>query len=323
LLKPRSDHRQKPKGSLHPRSLHRELYDFKRLVAISPALLPFVKPNAYNILSVDYSDPAAVIALNQALLKYFYNISNWSIPQSYLCPPVPGRADYVHYIADVLAASNDGVIPTSPNVTVLDIGAGANLIYPLIGNAVYGWRFIASDIDPVAIKSAQKIIQANPQIAGNITCRLQPQGNDVFTGIVKPGELIDLTMCNPPFHRSAAEAAAGTVKKLQNLGDRFPSKPVLNFGGKHNELWCAGGEAGFINRLVTQSAQFAKNVFWFSTLVSKKETLNGIYKSLDYFKAADVKTISMAQGQKVSRAVAWTFLTETEQQEWKASRWHK
>ena len=311
------------KENLHPRSFHRDQYDFKKLIDQHPTLQQFVKPNAHNTLSVDYGDPAAVIALNQALLKYFYNINNWSIPAGYLCPPIPGRADYIHHVADLLALSNNGLIPLNEQVVVLDVGTGANCVYPLIGQAVYGWQFIASDIDPVALASAKKIVAANPQLAGNIEFRLQPNPTDSFAGIIKPGERIDLTICNPPFHRSAAEAMAGSVKKTQNLTNNPSAKLILNFGGQGNELWCAGGEAAFINRLITQSAQFAKNVFWFSTLVSKKETLNGIYKSLDYFKATDVKTIPMAQGQKISRAVTWTFLTPAQQLEWKTTRWHK
>src|ERR1700761_6728862 len=149
------------KENLHPRSLHRGQYDFERLIKSTPKLRDFVKPNQYGNLSVDFSDPDAVKTLNKALLKQFYGINNWDIPEGYLCPPIPGRADYIHYAADLLAEVNGGVVPKGPKIHVLDIGRGANCVYPLIGSSVYGWTFVGTDIDPVAIQSAKDIVAAN------------------------------------------------------------------------------------------------------------------------------------------------------------------
>jgi 23S rRNA (adenine1618-N6)-methyltransferase len=261
--------------------------------------------------------------LNQALLKLYYKIKHWEIPEGYLCPPIPGRADYIHYLADLLANSNDGVIPTGDSVKALDIGTGANLIYPLIGNSVYGWNFAASDIDPLAIRSANDIIAANAQLKGKIETRQQTNKADIFKRVIKPGETFDVTMCNPPFHASWQEAQAVTVKKWQKLNNNRSAKTLLNFGGKNNELWCTGGEAAFIRKMADESALFGKQVLWFSTLVSKKETLEGVYKALEWVKAFEVRTINMAQGQKVSRIVAWTFLNEAEQAVWKKLHWVK
>lgn len=301
--------KQKPleKTNLHPRNAHRNGYDFEQLVKASPQLGAFVKLNAYNNLSIDFANPNAVLALNKALLKQFYGIDNWGIPEGYLCPPIPGRADYVHYMADLLAGGTD-TIPTGDAVKVLDIGTGANCVYPLIGSSVYGWQFVATDIDPVAIRSAKKIIAANPQLQNQIECRLQPDANNIFKGIIKPGEVFDMVVCNPPFHSSRQEAQAGTARKWNNLKNGKRPEAELNFGGKYNELWAPGGEAAFIKKMIIESTLFANSVRWFSTLVSKKETLDGIYKALAHLKATEVKTINMAQGQKISRVVAWTFL---------------
>jgi 23S rRNA (adenine1618-N6)-methyltransferase len=311
------------KENLHPRNLHRQGYDFDQLVQSSPELGEFVKQNQYHNLSIDFADPQAVIALNKALLKHFYHINYWEIPEGYLCPPIPGRADYIHYMADVLAACNNGIIPTGPHVNVLDIGTGANCIYPIIGNSVYGWQFVATDIDPAAIRSAKQIIAGNAALQNAIDCRLQFTQADVFKGIIKPGEAFDLVVCNPPFHSSRREAHAGNTRKWNNLNRSKLQKVPLNFGGTSNELWVAGGESAFINRMVNESALFADSCLWFSTLVSKKETLANVYKALDWVKAADVKTINMAQGQKISRVVAWTFLNEEAQANWQQKHWQK
>jgi 23S rRNA (adenine1618-N6)-methyltransferase len=309
------------KENLHPRNLHRGRYDFKQLTKSAPELSAFVSLNQYHDESIDFSNPEAVKVLNKALLKYFYGINYWDIPAGYLCPPIPGRADYIHYMADLLSEANNGNIPVGDKVRVLDIGAGANCVYPLIGNSVYGWQFVGADIDQVAIRSAQKIISLNNNIKNAVDCRLQTNPANIFKGIIKPGEVFDMTICNPPFHTSLKDARAGTVTKWRNLGIAKHQKTLLNFGGQSAELWCPGGEPAFINRMVAQSAIIAKSCFWFSTLISKKDTLAGVYKALKKVCALDVKTINMAQGQKVSRIVAWTFLNGTEQLEWKNKRW--
>ena len=260
--------------------------------------------------------------LNKALLKHFYGIQYWDIPQDYLCPPIPGRADYIHYLADLLSDSNKGQIPTGHAVHVLDIGVGANCIYPIIGHRSYGWKFVGSDIHPASVKSAQFIVEANPNLRKGIQIRLQKTPSNIFKGVIKPSDRFDLTLCNPPFHASQDEANATATQKIRKLGkpvDR--SKVVLNFGGQKNELWCDGGEERFVCQMVQESTQFAEQCLWFSTLVSKKTTLPMLLNTLRKCGAVEVKTIKMTQGQKESRFVAWTFLDAKQQQAWKNARW--
>ncbi len=296
------------KSELHPRNKHRERYDFKLLIESFPALASYVKVNDYDDESIDFFNPTAVKTLNTALLKHYYQIENWNIPPNYLCPPIPGRADYIHHIADLLAKYNRGNIPTEPQIRCLDIGVGANCIYPIIGKREYGWTFVGSDIDAVAVKSAIKIIELNPALQGNIEIRLQPNPKDIFHGIIKKGERFELSICNPPFHASLAEAQAGTSRKLKNLKAKKATKPVLNFGGQNNELWCEGGEAGFLQEMVRQSREFADSVRWFSSLISKASNLKGVYAALKTVGATKVETLPMGQGNKQSRIVAWSFL---------------
>ncbi|HRH98483.1 MAG TPA: 23S rRNA (adenine(1618)-N(6))-methyltransferase RlmF [Prosthecobacter sp.] len=286
------------KSGLHPRNRFRTRYDFPKLIACSPALAALVKPNAHGDDSIDYADPQAVKALNQALLKHAYGLQHWDIPRGYLCPPIPGRSDYIHHLADLIS------LRRGPEVRVLDIGTGANCIYPLVGASEYGWSFVGAEIDPVALRWAKKLVAVNLAIAKLVECRLQKSAMQCFEGIIKNGERFDLTMCNPPFHASAAEAAAGTQRKQRNLGIK---KDALNFGGKAGELWCEGGEAAFIRRMIEESVLFADRCGWFTTLVSKSEHLPRLEKTLRQVKASEVRTIEMAQGQKKSRILAWRF----------------
>lgn len=309
------------KSDLHPRNKHCFRYDFKQLTQCCPELAAFVSVNKYNNESIDFSNPLAVKTLNKALLKQFYGISNWDIPANYLCPPIPGRADYIHYMADLLIASNNGILPQGDSIKILDIGLGANCVYPIIGKSEYDWHFVGSDIDPVAIKSAKNIIATNDSLKDAIELRLQTSSSAIFRNIIKPDEVFDMSICNPPFHASLAESEAGTERKWKNLGIKKDNKTALNFGGKNNELWCQGGEEAFVRKMIEQSAQLPLSCFWYSTLVSKKSNLAGVYRLLKNINAFDIKTIDMAQGQKVSRIVAWTFLNEVQQKNWRMKRW--
>jgi len=322
MLQKKKEHpTEKPK--LHPRNRNRERYDFKQLIASCPELAPFVKPNLYGDESIDFADPEAVKTLNKALMQHHYGISNWDVPAGYLCPPVPGRADYIHHIADFLCRNNYGKIPSGSGIKCMDIGVGASCIYPIIGIQEYGWSFIASDIDPVAIESANRIIAQNPALQGKVECKLQLNQRDFFYGIIRKDEHIDLSICNPPFHASVKEAQAGTMRKLHNLKLNIETEPILNFGGQNHELWCDGGEEKFVRNMIQQSKKFAGNCFCFSSLISKESNLKNVYKALEQAEVFAMETIPMGQGNKISRIVVWTFLNTEEQSKWKNTRWSK
>ncbi|WP_395007821.1 23S rRNA (adenine(1618)-N(6))-methyltransferase RlmF [Undibacterium sp.] len=319
---------KKPKqAEFHPRNRHQGQYDFAALIGADQnagisALGHFVHNNPYGDLSIDFADAKAVKALNRALLKLQYGINAWDIPDDYLCPPVPGRADYIHGLADLLIAANQGKLPKKNSVHALDIGTGANGIYPLIGSQEYAWNFIAADIKPDALANLQKIIQANPPISNKIELRLQKNRDHIFQNIVHQNEWFDLSMCNPPFHTSGAEAQSGTNRKWQNLGK--PALQVdanLNFGGQAAELWCPGGELQFVSQMIEESRQFSTQCFWFSSLISKSANLDAVKAKLKQTKVLEHKLVTMQQGSKQSRFVAWTFLPPAQQMAWAKLRW--
>ena len=302
--------------TLHLRNFHNDRYDFNALIKTNPDLQEFVKPNKYGDLSIDFANPQAVISLNKALLAHFYGIKNYTIPNGYLCPPIPGRADYVHHIADLLASCNNGVIPKGKAVIGLDVGIGANGIYAIIGSSVYDWNFVGSDIEIESIKSVENIVNSNEILKEKIECKLQTNPENIFTGIIKADEFYDFTLCNPPFHKSLKDAMDGNKRKVQNLTKQKTTKNALNFGGKNNELWCKGGEIAFITNMIKESFEFKTNVLWFTTLVSKKDNLPLIYKKLEDIKAKEIKTINMSCGQKITRVVAWSFFNNEEQKKY-------
>ena len=297
---------------MHKKNRHKQGYNFSALVKAHPGLSKFVIKNKYNNQdTIDFSKPLAVKSLNCALLKSDYNVSFWDIPNGYLCPPIPGRVDYIHHLNDLLTQTVNKLVTNNSPVTVLDIGTGASCIYPILGQREYDWRFVASDIDPVSIQVAEQIITANKGLKKAISCRLQLNSEHVFNGIINNGEFYHLTLCNPPFHKSLAEASQGTSRKWHNLNKASPkaqsNEQGLNFGGQKAELWCSGGELAFIGKMIKESKAYHKQVFWFTCLVSKKEHISKLKLSLKKSQASQVKVINMAQGQKISRFIAWSF----------------
>jgi 23S rRNA (adenine1618-N6)-methyltransferase len=320
-MKPVKKEFPKEKTRLHPRSKHKERYDFNVLVKKNKALSAFVRINEYGDESIDFANPEAVRELNKSLLLFHYNLDYWDIPEGFLCPPIPGRADYIHYAADLLGNSNYGKIPKGKSVKCLDIGTGASCIYPIIGVAEYGWSFIGSDINKTSLASSQQIIEGNSFLTNNIELRLQETPSDIIYGVLTKDEIVDLMICNPPFYGSEEASKKGTLRKLNNLNDKQAKTAVLNFGGQQNELWCKGGEKKFVGDYIRQSKNFANNCFWFTSLISKKDNLKSIYDALKKANAVEVKTIPMGQGNKTSRIVAWTFLTPEQQKEWRDNKW--
>lgn len=297
---------------LHFRNKHNDQYDFSLLIKNYPPLRKFVLLNPVGVQTIDFFNPHAVKALNKALLISYYNISYWDIPKNYLCPPIPGRADYIHYIADLIHPE-EIIVDEKDESRVklerrcLDIGVGANCIYPIIGHTEYGWTFVGSDIDPVSIANARKIVTCNPVLAHKIELRLQKDNRKIFDGIIAPDEYFDVTICNPPFHSSKEEAEEVALRKLGSLKGERVGKARLNFGGNANELWCDGGELRFLLNMISESRNYRKNCGWFTTLVSKEKNLNKLYAKLKAVNVSEYKIIRMHQGTKYSRILAWRF----------------
>ncbi|KIX22249.1 23S rRNA methyltransferase [Flavobacterium sp. 316] len=309
------------KKNLHPRNKHINGYDFASLIETNPKLKNHVFTNKYGNETIDFANPEAVKALNKTLLLHFYDVTFWDIPKTNLCPPIPGRADYVHYIADLLATSNNNKIPKGNHIKGLDIGIGANCIYPIIGNKEYQWKFIGTETDVPSLKACAKIIENNEQLNKDVSIRIQQNKRNILKNCILENERFDFTICNPPFHSSREEATKGSQRKLRNLGKANEGKPILNFSGQNNELWTEGGELTFITNLIYESAHFKKQCMWFTSLVSKKENLKPFYNHLKKVGAVEVKTIDMEQGNKISRFIAWSFLTTQQQENWAVINW--
>ena len=317
-MKKLKEHTSHPKPQMHPRNLHNQGYDFVKLCCTHPPLKAFLAPNPVGKLTIDFSQPRAVKSLNAALLKHYYGITHWDIPDGFLCPAVPGRADYVHYIADLLTGPSCGEKSKANQIKGIDIGTGANLIYPIIASQSYAWQMVGTDVNPSSLASAKEILASNPELRTLISLREQKNSSAIFDGIIREDEVYDFSMCNPPFHISAEAAIAGSRKKNKNLAKHSVKRrgnhssainqSLLNFGGQSNELWCNGGEFAFVKQMLTQSVKYKSQVRWFTSLLSKKDSVEPLLALAKQLNAVECKSVNMSRGAKVSRFIAWRFM---------------
>ena len=283
----------KDKG-LHPKNKFNKGYNFDELVKDNSKLKEFIIENKHGLTTIDFSNPKAVKELNKALLFSYNIIALWEFPDENLCPPIPGRLDYIHHLADLLSSEE--------NVQILDIGTGATCIYPLLGVAEYNWNFVATDIELDSLDTAQDIIDDN-NLDANIKLRQQFNEQHILKGILEDGDSFSATMCNPPFYKSAEEAQGANRRKNRNLGNNT----IRNFSGNNNELWYVGGEKAFLHNYLYESSLYKDVSKWFTSLVSKKENVESLKKSAIKLGAKEFKVISMNQGNKVTRIVCWRF----------------
>lgn len=289
---------------------HTNNYNFEVLIETYPKLQPFVFKNTHGNLTIDFSEAKAVRALNTAILKAEFGINYWQFDDNNLTPPIPSRTAYIDLLSDLLQTSH-----LNKNIHVLDIGTGANCIYPLLGQSIYNWKFVGTDVNKNSIKQAKNIIAKN-RLEDKISIRFQNNLNQIFQGVLAKTDIFALTMCNPPFYKDEAEANSATLKKLKGLSNETKSVN-RNFSGISNELWYNGGEKAFLHNYLYESSWFKNQCFWYTTLVSNKENVKSMYASLSKLGATTIKTLPITIGKKKSRVVAWTFLNKDQQKQWK------
>lgn len=292
--------------SLHPRNKHINGYDLQQLKKANPKLKPFIFINDWKKETIDFANPNAVFELNKSILISDYKIKHWELNKNSLCPAIPGRVDYIHYIADLISEDKNN-IAKGENINILDIGTGSSLIYPILGAQAYEWNFVATEIDTNSIHHAEVNINKNVWLKKKIQLRYQDNSDYILKGIMYNNDKFDAVICNPPFFKSREDNWKSSTKKFQNLNKDKEAPTVQNFAGHANELWCPGGEKAFITKLIYESKDFKEQLNWITTLVSSKDNLKPLIAVLEYHKAAKIEIIEMKHGQKATRILAWKW----------------
>ncbi|KAK9931231.1 hypothetical protein M0R45_018517 [Rubus argutus] len=296
--------------------------DFAQLASLYPSFKPFVFFARDGRPRIDWTDFNATRELTRVLLLHDHRL-NWWIPDGQLCPTVPNRSNYIHWIEDLL--SSDIIAKTTTNgdkVRGFDIGTGANCIYPLLGASLLGWSFVGSDMTDVALEWAEKNVRDNPHISELIEIRKVESGENILPakgssnealvsteghaclntgyygppillGVVRDGEEFDFCMCNPPFFETMKEAGLN---------------PKTSCGGTPAEMICPGGEKAFITRIIEDSFALKHTFRWYTSMLGRKSNLKLLTSKLWEVGATVVKTTEFVQGQTCRWGLAWSFL---------------
>ena len=290
---------------MHLQNPYQKRYDIKRLVEHYPSLQKFIVLNPSGEETINFSSSSGVYALNKAMLLADFNLTEYHLPTGYLIPPIPGRLDYLLHIRDFLSEKYN--IPLDSKLRGLDIGAGANGIYCILAVQHLNWSMVGAESDAKAIEIAKANMDHTKTLQDKVEMRHQENKSFLLKNIIKSQEQFDFTICNPPFHSSREEAVKGSFRKIKNLGGPMDNKELtLNFEGQANELWCNGGEALFIKRLIKESIMFKNRVKVFSSLVANSNNLLKIEKQLKKVKA-NYHIIPMVRGNKKTRSILWWF----------------
>jgi 23S rRNA (adenine1618-N6)-methyltransferase len=332
---------------MHPRSPYVVRPDFAALARAYPSFARYVRGH-----ELDWSHPQALVELCRVLLLRDFGV-RWMLPDHALCPTVPSRLNYLLWLEDLLAmrgASDGHHDDCAPTVIGIDIGTGSSCIYPLLGAAHFGWRFVATEVDADSVEAARHNISLNNwhdrievrrvggppplgerdggsapsadaegasttgapdiepprSVGGEATPsaaerrRVSADGSSapLLSGVLRDGERFDFCMCNPPWF--AADETPRANKQMRPAHTRCPAT--------RSEVFTAGGEVGFIGRLVDDSTLLRERVTWYSTLVGKKVSLTPVLRAVRAAGAVHVRSAELSQGSTSRWAVAWSFV---------------
>lgn len=337
--------RKEERPTIHPKNKYSENPpDFSLLASLYPSFETYVFYSRDGRPRIDWTDFNATRELTRVLLLHDHGI-NWWIPDGQLCPTVPNRSNYIHWLEDLLASD---VIPkphsSNDKVRGFDIGTGANCIYPLLGASLLGWSFVASDITDIALEWAERNVQSNPHISNLIEIRkvrcceeLPPiqESNDeerVFGGEsgieVREGgneaEASSSATFDVPAATDRSYHGPPILINVVREGETFDFcmcnppffenieegglNPKTSCGGTHKEMVCHGGEKAFITRIIEDSVSLKESFRWYTSMVGRKINLKFLISKLREVGATIVKTTEFVQGQTCRWGLAWSFL---------------
>ncbi|CAD7957354.1 unnamed protein product [Amoebophrya sp. A120] len=254
----------------------------------------------------------------------------------HLCPPVPRSANYLHYVADLFlfdsgqeaaaSSSSRPALRSIQRLRGLDIGVGMSCIFPLLGEKIYEWDIIGSDISPETVEFVRKtygktvVLQKNPRRIFDVFRRERDADAAIIGPASTTGEIdarpkFAFCVCNPPFHENIAYFEQNK-KKFQSQA----------YGGKPHEVVCEGGEVGFAFRMLQESKKRELDVLWYTIMVSRYSTKKKFEewvaaacrveneKSTKSRSAAIVqtRTFELKQGKSVKWVLCWSFHTQAE-----------
>ncbi|RHY63129.1 hypothetical protein DYB30_002127, partial [Aphanomyces astaci] len=240
--------------------------------------------------------------LTRALLHRDFGITTWHVPLNRLCPPLPNRLNYIHWIEDLILFSQSSYVSTEDApIWGVDIGTGASVIYPLLGHSLNQWRFLATDVDAESIEYAAANLRSN-HLEHVIHLETVADGHDAAilpTASIQrrcrhDGPVL-FTMCNPPFFDSI---------------DQADTNPRTACTGSASEMTTPGGEVAFVTRMIQDSLLLTSQVRWYTSLIGRKSSLRPLLAILRSHGIPNMRTTEFLQGRTTRWGLAWSFTTD-------------
>ena len=269
--------------------------DFLILIKEFPDLKKYIiKQNEENKEEIyfDWSNNDLSLLMTKSILNYYFNIKYYYIPKGFLIPPIPSRLNYLNLINSLLT---EEVNIKYKDITGIDIGTGANIIYPILGNSLYKWKFICSEINEESFNNAKLIIEKN-NLENYIKLIKQENKNNIFLNILNQQNKYTFSLCNPPYYDYETEIKLDEKKRDNEF----------NF----DEVYYQKGEFGFFQRYFTESICYNKNVYLFTILIGKKTNMENIcdlinVKNNNIIKKFNVQKIQT--GNNLRYIIYWSF----------------
>ena len=269
--------------------------DFLTLIKEFPELKKYIlKQNEDNEeeFQFDWSNNELSLLMDKSILNYYFNIKYYDIPKGFLIPPIPSRINYINLINSIITKLiNDMDIK---NIIGIDIGTGANIIYPILGYSIYKWKFICTEINKEAYNNAKLILQKN-NLENNINIIKQNNKDNIFISILNRENKYIFSMCNPPYYNYENEIKLEDKKRDNEY----------NF----DEIYYKNGEYGFFQRYFEESICYKNNVFLYTILIGKKINAENIYDKLSSYNDI-IKIYNMQKiltGNNVRYIIYWSF----------------
>ncbi|GJQ09286.1 hypothetical protein GpartN1_g1077.t1 [Galdieria partita] len=254
--------------------------DFEKLAQLDDELSKY-----YRRGRLDFRKERVCISLTRAIFLHEFGLQ-WSIPPGHLCPAIPSRLEYLCWIEALLKYENI----LQPPIRGLDIGTGANCVYPLLGAKLLGFHFIATEVDEESYQGALKNVLDN-NLSSQVEVRKVSQGQ-ILRGIVKGTDSFHFAMCNPPFFSDMSEASV---------------HPFRVKTGDERQMVTSGGEVSFIAQMAEESVEFSQNIRWFTSLVGRKKDLGILQRYIQENITTEVRRTCLKQGRTSRWIIAWSF----------------
>jgi 23S rRNA A1618 N6-methylase RlmF len=289
---------------MHPRNPYSSPINIALLARQFPDLCDHVISRSSNGHVVyDWHAPGATYAVTRALLKRDFDLE-WQQPLQHLCPPVPGRMNYLLWVQDL--ALQDGAAAAA-DVCVADIGTGASAIFPLMGARRFGWSFVALDSNEDALSHARANVERNG--LQQLIAVQHVAGDSSIIDAINAHPNITHTMCNPPFFSASSSSAWRQRAPAARAGGRGAMSACA---AVEPELFTQGGEVAFMRKIIEESAASpcSRRVKWFTCMVGIKADLAALKSACYSAGATQLRCTTFYQGQTLRWGLAWTFLPE-------------